>query len=148
MSRAINILQEFPSNKEGIKAVAEAIVTGVMSGEADPLDVRAKLDAIEKIIGAVKEDVAFKDATLDQAEMYPDKTFTHNGTEFTKAESARYDYSDDEEWRELKNDEQVYSKARKEREAVLKTLKAPTEINGIMCHPPFKKATSYVRVKV
>ena len=70
MSRAISIINNIPANKAGIKLFADAIVDGVMNGEADPLDVRAKIDAIEKIIKAIKDDVAFKDAVLDQADLW------------------------------------------------------------------------------
>jgi hypothetical protein len=64
MNRSLRIISEIPANKAGIKLFADAVVDGVMSGEADPLDVRAKIDAIEKIIKAIKDDVAFKDAVL------------------------------------------------------------------------------------
>lgn len=146
MSRANQIIQEFPSNKEGIKLMADAIVTGVMNGEADPLDVRAKIDAIEKIIKAVKDDVAFKDAVLDHADQYPEKTFDHNSVKFTKAEAAKYDYSDDPVWNDLKGDELELATERKAREVVLKALREATKINGVLCNPPAKKSTSYVRV--
>lgn len=146
MSRAISIISDIPSNKEGIKIFADAIVSGVMSGEAEPLDVRAKIDAIEKIIKAVKDDIAFKDAVLDQADLYPEKSFEFNHVKFTKAESSKFDYSDDEIWADAKGRETEAAEERKAEEATLKTLKGPTEINGVMRHPPFKKSTTYVRV--
>jgi hypothetical protein len=146
MNRAIKIISEIPANKAGIKLFADAVVSGIMDGETDPLDVRAKIDAIEKIIKAIKDDVAFKDAVLDQADLYPDKTFELNNIKFTKAESAKYDYSDDEIWNDLKEKETEAAEARKSEEELLKTLKEPTEVNGVLRHPPFKKSTSYVRV--
>lgn len=146
MSRAIKIINEIPGNKAGIKLFAEAIVQGVMDGNAEPLDMRIKIDAIEKIIKAIKDDVSFKDCVLDQADLYPEKTFDYNGVKFTKAESAKYDYSDDEVWQAFKDEETMVAGNRKEREAVLKALKSPTEIDGVLSHPPAKKSTTYVRV--
>jgi len=146
MSRAISIISDIPSNKEGIKIFAEAIVVGVLSGEADPLDVRAKIDAIEKIIKAVKDDQSFKDAVLDHADLYPEKSFAHNLVKFTKAESARYDYSGDEIWADCKARETEAANERKSEEKILQALSKPSEINGVMRHPPVKKSTTYVRV--
>lgn len=125
---------------------AEAIVTSVMSGDVDPLDVRSKVDAIEKIIKEIKDDQSFKDAVLDQADTYAEKTFEHNNVKFTKAESAQWDYSDDEIWQGLKDQEKEIAEQRKSEEEILKALKQPTEVNGVLRHPPFRKATTYVRV--
>ncbi len=146
MSRAISIINNIPSNKAGIKLFADALVTGVMDGEADPLEIRAKIDAIEKIIKAVKDDVSFRDAVLDQADLHAEKTFDFQGIKFTKAESAKYDYSDDEVWKDLKIKEGLIANDRKNRENILKALKEPTEIEGVLCNPPAKQSTSYVRV--
>lgn len=146
MSRAIKIMNEIPSNKAGIKLFAEALVQGVLDGNAEPLELRAKIDAVEKIIKAVKDDISFKDCVLDQADLYPEKSFDLNGVKFTKAESARYDYSDDPIWNELKAEENEAAAARKAREEILKALKSSTKIDGVLCNPPAKQSTTYVRV--
>lgn len=146
MNRAIKIVSEIPSNKAGITLFANALVEGLMTGEVDPLEVRAKVDAIEKIIKAVKADQRFVDVVLDRADMEPEKTFEFNGITFTKAESAKYDYSGDEIWASLKEQEAELAELRKSEETTLRTLKAPTEINGVLRHPPVKKSTTYVRV--
>ena len=146
MNRAMTIISDIPSNKEGIKIFAGAIVTAVMDGETDPLEIRAKIDAIEKIIKTVKDDIAFKDAVLDRADLEPDKSFDFQGVTFTKAESAKYDYSEDEVWAALKEQETERADARKGEEAVLRALKGPTEINGVLRHPPFIKSSSYIGV--
>jgi hypothetical protein len=146
MNRSLKIIGEIPANKAGIELFANAIVEGLMSGDVDPLEVRAKIDAIEKIIKAVKANQQFADVVLDAADLHPEKSFEVNGIKFTKAESARYDYTGDPIWRNLKHDEEMFAKERKEREAVLKALKEPTEINGLLCHPPVKTSTTGVRV--
>ena len=146
MNRSLSIISEIPANKAGIELFANALVDGLMSGDVDPLEIRAKIDAIEKIIKAVKDNEQFRDVVLDAADLYNDKSFEVNGIKFTKAESARYDYSVDETWRELKFDESKAANARKEREAVLKALREPTEINGVVSVPPVKNSTTTVRV--
>ena len=146
MSRAVKIINEIPSNKAGMKLFADALVNAVMNGYADPLEVRSRIDAIEKIIKAVKDDLSFKDAVLDQADLWPEKSFEHNGVKFTKAESARYDYSDDIVWNELKTLESEFAGKRKEREGILKALTEPTKIGDVDCNPPGKQSSTHVRV--
>lgn len=146
MNRSLSIIAEIPANKAGIKLFADAVVDGIMSGEVNPLEVRARIDAIEKIIKAVKENEQFRDVVLDEADMFPEKSFEVNGIKFTKAESARYDYSADKKWLEYKTIEGEAAKARKDREGVLKAIKEPTTIDGVECFPPVKKSTTTVRV--
>lgn len=146
MNRSLNIISEIPANKAGIKLFADALVSGLMDGDVDPLEIRAKIDAIEKIIKEVKANQTFKDVVLDAADLHNEKTFEVNGIKFTKADSARYDYSADQEWNDLKEAEALAAAQRKAREAVLKALGGSTEINGVMCHPPVKIASTGVRV--
>lgn len=146
MNRSLTIISEIPANKAGIQLFADAIVSGLMDGEVSPLEVRAKIDAIEKIIKAVKDNQQFRDVVLDEADLHPDKSFEVHGIKFTKAESARYDYSNDPVWVESKRMESMASNDRKEREAILKALKVATKIEGVMCHPPIKTSTTGVRV--
>lgn len=146
-NRAMNIVNEFPVNKEGIKLMADGIVSEIADGNAHPLEVRAKIDAIEKIIKAVKEDSLFREILLDEADKHPDKVFFHNGIEFTKAESVKYQYEHDEVWVEIKAREKKEADDRKERETLLKALRNPAEIDGVICHPPVKFSSSNLRVK-
>ena len=146
MNRAIQIISEIPSNKAGIKLFADAIVSAIMDGNAEPLEIRARIDAIEKIIKEVKADIAFRDAVLDQADLYPEKSFEVNGIKFTKAESVRYDYSDDPVWLDWKAAEAGAAKERKAREELLKALKESTHIDGVLCNPPAKNSSTGVRV--
>lgn len=146
MNRSLKIINEIPANKAGIQLFADAIVSGLMEGEVSPLEVRARIDAIEKIIKAVKENQQFRDVVLDEADLHPEKSFEVNGIKFTKAESTRYDYSEDEIWNSLKKTESEYAADRKDREGVLKALKEPTVIDGIECHPPIKRSSTTVRV--
>lgn len=146
MNRSLSILSEIPANKAGIQLFADAIVSGLMEGEVSPLEVRARIDAIEKIIKAVKDNQQFRDVVLDEADMHPEKSFEVNGIKFTKAESSRYDYSADPVWNQHKADESKAATLRKGREGVLKALKEPTVINDVECNPPVKTSSTTVRV--
>jgi NAD/NADP transhydrogenase beta subunit len=64
MNRSLSIISEIPANKAGIELFANALVDGLMSGDVDPLEIRAKIDAIEKIIKAVKDNEQFRDVVL------------------------------------------------------------------------------------
>jgi TRAP-type uncharacterized transport system substrate-binding protein len=146
MNRSLSIISEIPANKAGIELFANALVDGLMSGDVDPLEIRAKIDAIEKIIKAVKANEQFRDVVLDAADLHNEKSFEVNGIKFTKAESARYDYSSDKVWNQLKAAETNAANERKVRESILSALKEPTEINGVMCNPPVKISSTTVRV--
>ena len=146
MNRSLKIIQEIPANKAGIKLFADAIVDGLMSGDVSPLEVRARIDAIEKIIKSVKANEQFRDVVLDEADLHPDKTFVVNGINFTKANSVKYDYTNDPTWIGLKHDETVAADKRKEHEAIVKALPVSAEINGVMCHPPVKSTSTGIRV--
>lgn len=146
MSKAVAIINEIPANKAGIKIFADALVDASINGEIDPLDMRKRLDAIEKVIKEVKANKDFRDMILDAAALWPEKTFEHEGVKFTKAESAKYDYSADPVWNRLNSDVQRFTSSRKDEEQILAALKEPTEINGEMRFPPLKNSTSYVKV--
>lgn len=146
MNRSLSIISEIPANKAGIELFANALVDGLMTGDVDPLEIRARIDAIEKIIKAVKADERFRDVVLDAADLHNEKSFEVNGIKFTKADTARYDYSDDKIWNDYKKDEAAAATGRKAREAILKALKEPTEIDGVMCNPPVKTSSTSVRV--
>ncbi len=146
MNRSLKIISEIPANKAGIELFANAIVEGIMSGDVDPLEVRARIDAIEKIIKAVKANEQFKDVVLDAADLQPEKSFEISGIKFTKADTVKYFYSHDAVWLKHKADEDAAAALRKGREAILKALKEPTVIDGVECLPPDKHRTTGVRV--
>lgn len=143
--RAIKVIEEIPSNKAGIEIFANAIVQGILSGEIEPLEVAVKVDAIDKIIKAVKSNVQYRDVILDNADMYDGKTFEFSGVKITKADSVKYDYSVDAVWRGLKADEDAVAEKRKAREKLLQTLSEVTQVNGVEAVPPVKSSTSHLR---
>jgi hypothetical protein len=144
--KAIKIISDVPGNKEGIKLFSANIVEAVLSGENNPLEVHAKIDAIEKIMKAVKANPDYKDCILEEAENYGEKTFETGGVKFTVANSTKYDYSKDEVWQALKEIEDKAAADRKAREAILKALKEPTAIDDIIAYPPVKSTSTGVRV--
>ncbi len=135
-----------PSRKGEIKQFSEAIIASVMDGDSDPLDMAMKLNAIEKIIKEVKENVDFRAAVLDHADMWTEKTFGHKGAEFTKTQSAKYDYTHDPVWNKINTEKTEVSTRMKARETTLKSLREPADIDGVQCFPPSKESTSIVKI--
>ena len=144
--KALAILNQVPASKEGIELFVKAIVHNMMEGEIEPLSIRMRVDAVERIMKGIKADDSFQDAVLDHADNFTEKSFDFDGVKFTKTESAQYDYSEDQEWNELKAIEEHAIMQRKAREVVLKSLKEATEINGVTCYPPSKRSKSIVKV--
>jgi hypothetical protein len=146
MNKAIKVINEIPATKAGVKLFAASIVEGVLSGNVNPLSVRAKIDAIEKVIKTVKDDAQFRDVVLGEADNYGEKTFEFDGFKFTIADAARYDYSRDEVWQTLKEAENNAANDRKEREKILQAIKEPTLIDDVISYPAVKISSTTVRV--
>ncbi len=148
MTSNVQKLFELPANKDGIKAFAKAVVTELMdSGDWNPLEIAVRVNAIEKIMKAVKADTTFMDACFDEAELQPSKQFVYEGVTVTKTSSASLDYSGDKTWLKLKEVETKAADERKRREAVLKTLKDRTNVDGKICYPPVKTSKDVLAFK-
>ena len=143
----IKLLKELPTSKEEIKVFADNVVESLMDGFHEPLELAIRVEAVKKIMDAIKDDDRFKDACLDHADNFPEKTFSFSGIDVTKASSTRYDYSEDEEWNTLKRIEDNCAKDRKERETVLKAIKDESVIDGVKCYPPVKISSDHLRFK-
>ena len=144
--KALQIINSVPASRSEINQFVDSILSIVMEGEVDPLSVHRRINALERIIKGIKDNADYKFAINDQADKYSEKTFDFEGAEFTKASSARYDYSDNEYWHKLKEVELKAIDDRKDHEKILSALKEPTEINGELSYPPSKKSTSYVKI--
>ena len=148
MEQVVKKLYELPANKTGIASFAKQVINEMMdSGEWYPLEVAVRVNAIEKIMKAIKADVTFQDACLDEADLQPSKQFVYEGVTVTKTSSATLDYSADKTWLKLKAAETKAADERKRREAVLKTLKDRTVVDGKVCYPPAKTSKDILAFK-
>lgn len=146
--KEIKILQTLPINKEEIDLFAKNVVDTLMDeGFYEPLEIAIRVEAIEKIMKAIKSDDRFKTACLDNADLFPEKTFSFHGIDVTKASSARYDYSGDPVWDDLKAQENAIADKRKEQENILKALKEKSVIDDIERLPAVRIATDHLRFR-
>ena len=146
--KEIKLLTQLPTTKAEIKAFADNVVTSLMDdGFYEPLEIAIRIEAVKKIMDAIKTDQRFKDACLDHADNFPEKTFSFSGIDVTKAASTKYDYSDDEEWQRLKLLESNTIESRKDRETVLKAIKDESVIDGVKCYPPVKISSDHLRFR-
>lgn len=75
-------------------------IEAVEDGNESALKVYAHLKGIQGEIKSALEQI--EHAVLDEADLYPDKTFQEHGFEFTvKSGGARYSYKFDDRWKEL-----------------------------------------------
>ncbi len=146
MSKVIAIINEIPANKKGIEIFAKALIEPVINGEVDPLNIRKRIDAIEKIIKTVKNNKEFKQNVQAAAEQWTEKTFEHEGVVFTKTLSTTYDYSEDPVYQSIQKKISELNGQKKDREKLLSGLSEATEVNGVVCYPPAKLSSDVVRV--
>lgn len=148
MASNVKKLFELPASKAGITAFAKAVTTELMdSGDWNPLEIAVRVNAIEKIMKAIKADATFMDACFDEADLQPSKQFVYEGVTVTKTSSATLNYTADKTWLKLKAGETKAADERKRREAVLKTLKGKTNVEGKICYPPTKLSKDVLSFK-
>ena len=147
-----NIL-EVPLNKRDISRIAAKTVLTVINGDANPLEVDIKLRFLAQMIEQVRDNSEMKEAVLNEANKYPEKTFTEHGAEITKcAVGARYDYSKCEYgyYTEVLDEIKKLNEKKKECEKLLQGLTDDMviEATGEIIHPPSKTSKEGMRVKL
>jgi len=76
-----------------IPAAVEALVSKVLAGDLNPLEVYITIKKVEEALKQAKN--RLQDLSIEEAERYGTKTFSFADTEITLKNSAtRYDYSD------------------------------------------------------
>ncbi len=77
------------------------LVVMVNNGDLNALEVYAKVKEVEKLSEKVKKEI--EEVAMQEAEAYDAKSFKFSGYSFTKTDGRRtIDYSNIEEWAELK----------------------------------------------
>lgn len=146
-----NILT-IPSNKRDVNRLAAKIITDILHGNVNALEVDMKLRFLEELIGQIRGNERIKAEVLNEAEKYPEKTFTAYGGEVTKTSFGRYDYSEcsDTYYNDIITEIAELNKARKEREGMLQRLTEPMAIEetGEIINPPEKTSSSGLRVRL
>ncbi len=95
------IAEEGQLTKQSALLMAEKIIAQVSEGNVNPLDAMVKLTYLQTVVEAALKVVRAK--AVDEADKYPEKNFSDYGAEFQLKEAGiKYDFSEDEEWRQLK----------------------------------------------
>lgn len=141
-----------PSTKEQVQLFAEGIISEVMEGNANPLNVHLQITAIERAVEIIKERI--RDSVVTEATKHG-KTFELMGTKVTVKEAGvKYDYEScgDPTWERLDVDAKKAIQQRKDREAFLIGIKDHETIVDeqtgeiITVNAPVKTSTTTVSV--
>lgn len=107
--------------KAEISVAAVKLVERVDEGYMNPLLAYGQLTALEEVVKAAKERI--KEAVLDEAERYGQKTIDAYGCEYqVKETGVKYDYSQNAHWRDLKETLDVAAAELKGHETTLKQM--------------------------
>jgi hypothetical protein len=147
-----SLLNLNPTNKQEAESFASKLTEAVESGMINPLELHVKLNAMKKAIDDVQKNT--REFVMREANKYHEKSFEAFTAKIEKSETGvKYDFTKcyDSEWQLAAQQEQEFAEQRKEREAFLKTLKAPLNMvtedgEAITIYPPEKSSTSFIKV--
>ena len=132
----IGIIKMLDTDKKQRENFAEEVVSKVLNGYVNPVEMHVNLKCVEDIINRIKEHKDFKEAVLNEAAKFGKGYAFHNATIQTRSLAGKYDYSHDDEYNRL-------TQALKARQGYLKALpvegKQIVDKDGIVTidMPPF-----------
>lgn len=153
MNNAIKVITDAPLTKQTQARFADQVVTAILDGEVNPLDVDIYLKAFEESIALIRKDERVKRAVQDEAEKYPEKTFIIHGVEVSKAYRTNYDFDacGDSVIDELKKEEAALKKRIRERQALLRAIPEGQTIaspeTGELVYPPQTKGQAFLQIE-
>ena len=145
----MNLIKSINITRDGVFELADSITDLVKSGEMNPLELSAKLKALEEATKIIRKQI--HESLMSEAEKYPEKTFQAFGMTFTKAEhGTKYDFTvcGSHDWESLTQEIDILTAKRKKVEEFLKALSAPIvtvdEETGeaVRVRPPSKTSTA------
>jgi hypothetical protein len=151
LSTPIGVLSFMPETKAQVQTFAEMIRLEVINGNINPLEVMARVKAVEATIKAVLDMPEIKDEARAEAEKYGEKSFDFKNFRVEQAEvGVSYDYSGCgcPIYNRLEAEFKTAKKLLSDRETELKALKNPQtvvdDITGEVAtiNPPLKRSTS------
>ena len=128
-------------NKPQIETMVNLLVSSVEDGNMDPYQAITNAMKLELIGKTMTKKLKALDLNYDKGEFY--------GVEIKDHNSTTYDYSNDAEWSVLQTKITSLRELQKERETLLKSLKAPMFDNeGIEVLPAIKKSSSTIKLTI
>lgn len=139
---------------ESISSEVQKMVSAVENGDVDPIKAIAYINAVDKILKEVRSKVM--DMALDEFAKYGEKEISVlDGCKISQVEAGvRYDYSNCEKWRTIKENEDAISSQRKSLEKTLQTITKPIqsidEETGevLSLFPPIRTSTTTLKVVI
>lgn len=120
MERALSTLTQLPTTGNSIKVYTDALKNDILSGYIPGEESAIIIKSFDSILKALKDDNDIKEYLQSECEKYTEKTIDYKGAKITKASRTVYDYSSDEEYSELKEQEKDIKAYIKSREEILK----------------------------
>lgn len=144
-----------PFTKENQKATAQTLVTKVVEGEADPIQVFSTVKALVECLTIFLKNKDVVDSTIAACERYGKTGALYNGANLCVAEvGVKYDYSacNDPEWEDLSKQRAELDAKIKARETFLRGIPREAtilnedtgEITKVV--PPIKTSSTSVKV--
>ena len=136
-------MSEITKQKE-IPLAVEALVSRVLSGDLNPLEVYITIKKVEEALKQAKNKL--QDLSIEEATKYGAKTFSFADTEITLKNSAtRYDYSDIPE---IVNKESELKELKEKHKAALKHEIVDTDTGEIIKAPIVKHGRETLSIKL
>jgi len=142
---------ELLPTKDNITALATEIIRQCQEGEADTLQMIVKVTAIHKTTEAVLEGLK-EEALRELAKHGKDGAMILSAGIKQMEAGVKYDYSQDAEWRALKETVDAANADLKDRETFLKGVKSPFETldkstgEMVTIYPPKKTSTTTFKI--
>lgn len=114
-------------SKTRISQVATNIIDQCRNGEIDALELIVKVSALEKILEIIREGVA--ENVLKELNKYQGKTSKLGAQVIQKELGVKYDYSESEAWKAVKEMEDKLSTKRKEIEKMAQLVPEGTQVS-------------------
>lgn len=115
----LTLFNRIPATESQIDSVVKSAKSEILSGNWNPLDLEVQLKAMEETIKRLRSDRDVKSALETEMDKYPEKSIHHGSATISRSYRRTFEYSDDEEWRRIKTEENKYAEERKIRERKL-----------------------------
>jgi len=140
--KSLELIHTFPETKTDRIEFAQDVISHILSGNVDPLEIEVFLKCLEDTIKFIRTDIRYKECIVDEVDKY-EEIFDYRGAIISKRHKPTYNYSEDRKHKELK-------RLIKERETFLKAIPEEGTADpetGEMIYRPSKKITDYIQIE-
>ena len=154
METAVSTLSTFNTSKEGIKRYVDQVVGEIKNGVMNPLLAHLYIKSMEKSLEGISAQI--KEDVINEAYKY-EKSFDFHGARIEQAElGTKYDFTNcnDVVWNDLNKKITELTEKKKEREAMLKTVKDTMTLvdestgETWKVNPAIKTSTTSIKVTI